>query len=210
MHADECEQHAGYDEDVEGEEAGECVAGDDGAAEHEAYQWSADEGDAAEDGGSDAEAPVGVLIEAEDLAGEGHAKSEQEEEDADDPGEFAGELVGAEEEDLHHVDEDDGDHEVGAPAVHGAQEPAEFDVVVEELKAVPGVGRGGCVDEREQDAGHDLEHEDDGGGAAEDVPPTGSVGGDLVFGCFDEGCAEAEAMLRTSCRDRGRVVLGLA
>ena len=75
-------------------------AGDDGAAEHEIHERAADEGHAAEDGGADAEAPVGVLIEAKNLAGEGHAEGEQQEKDADDPGEFARKLVGAEEKDL--------------------------------------------------------------------------------------------------------------
>ena len=115
------------------------------------------DGNAAHDGGADAEAPVGVLIEAQHLAGEGHAEREQQQEDADDPGELAGKLVGAEEKDLRHVDEHDGDHEVGAPAVNGAQKPAERDVVVEELQAVPGFAGGGGVDEREQNAGDDLQ-----------------------------------------------------
>ena len=44
---------------------------------------------------------------------------------ADDPGQLARELVGAEEEHLRHVDEHERDHEVRAPAVHRAKEPAE-------------------------------------------------------------------------------------
>ena len=115
---------------------------------------------AAENGGADAEAPVGVLIEAQHLSGERHAEGEQEQEDADDPGELARKLIGAEEKDLCQVNEHDGDHEVGAPAVHGAQKPAELDVVVEELKAAPRVAGRGSVDQREQDAGHHLQDED--------------------------------------------------
>ena len=74
---------------------------------------------------ADAESPVGILVEAQHLAGEGHAERHQQHEHAEDPGEFARKLVGAEEKDLRHVDEHDGDHEVGSPAVHGAQKPAE-------------------------------------------------------------------------------------
>ena len=88
---------------------------------------AADQGNAAHDGGADAEAPVGVLIEAQHLAGEGHAEREQQQEDADDPGEFARKFVRAEEKDLRHVDEHDGDHEVRSPAVQRAQKPAERD-----------------------------------------------------------------------------------
>ncbi len=134
---DESEQKAGNDEDVQREEARERWSADDGAAEHQVDERAADPGNAAHDGSADAEAPVGVLIEAQDLAGEGHAEREEQQEDADDPGELARIFVGAEEEDLHHVDEHDGDHEVRSPAVNGAQKPAEGDLVVEELQAGP-------------------------------------------------------------------------
>ena len=54
---------------------------------------------------ADAEPPVRVLVEAQHLAGEGHAERAQEQDDADDPGQLARILVGAEEEHLDHVDE---------------------------------------------------------------------------------------------------------
>ena len=210
MEADEHEQDAGNDEDVQGEEAGERWASDDRAAEHEIDQRAADEGHAAEDGGADAEAPVGVLIEAQNLAGECHAEGEQKQKDADDPGKFARKLVGAEEKDLHQVDEHDGDHEVGAPTVQGAEKPAELDVVIEEFEAAPRLAGGGRVDQRKQNAGDDLQDQDDGGGAAEDVPPTRGAGGNLVLGRFDGGLCQGRAAARTSCRRRCRVASGLA
>ena len=51
--------------------------------------------------------PIGVLIEAQHLAREGHAERHQQQKDAEDPRQLARKLVGPEEEDLHHVDEDD-------------------------------------------------------------------------------------------------------
>ena len=39
---------------------------------------AADDRHAAHDGSADAEAPIGVLIEAQHLAGEGHAQGEQQ------------------------------------------------------------------------------------------------------------------------------------
>ena len=75
-----------------------------------------------DDGCADAQAPVGVLIEAQNLAGEGHAQRHQQQKNADDPGELAGKFVGAEEKYLRHVDEHDGDHEVRSPAVHARAE----------------------------------------------------------------------------------------
>ena len=41
------------------------------------HRFVTDERDAARDRSADSEAPVGVLIEAEDLAGEGHAERHQ-------------------------------------------------------------------------------------------------------------------------------------
>ena len=77
----------------------------------------------------------------------------------DDPRELARKLVGAEEEHLHHVEQDDRDHEVRAPAVQRAQEPAERLLVVEALEAAPRLVGRRHVDERQADAGHDLQDE---------------------------------------------------
>jgi hypothetical protein len=164
MHGNHGEQNAGNHENVEDEEARKSLAADDGSAEHQVDERTADPWDAADDGSADAEAPIGVLIESENLAGEGHTEREKQKEDADDPGQLARIFVCAEEEDLHHVDEDDGDHEVRAPTVNGAQKPAEVDAVIEELQACPGfAGRCG-VDERKKNAGDDLQHEQHGCG----------------------------------------------
>ena len=158
------------------------------------------DGHATRDGSADAETPVGVLIEAQDLAGEGHAESHQQKKDADDPGEFAGKFVGAKKEDLHHVDEHDGDHEVGAPAVEGANEPAEGDVVIKDLQAVPGFGGGRNVDKREQNAGDDLQDKNGEGGAAENVAPTGGVARDGMLGGFADAGRRTASGVRTSLR----------
>ncbi len=78
----EGEQHSGNDEDMEGEEAGQRGAVDDRAAQHQVHQRAADQRHAAHDGCADAEAPVSVLVEAQHLAGEGHAQGHQKHEDA--------------------------------------------------------------------------------------------------------------------------------
>ncbi len=114
-------------------------------------------GNAAGDRCADAQSPVCVLIEAQHLSAERHAKRHEQQKNADDPGEFARKLVSAEKKDLHHVDEDNGDHEVGAPSVQRADEPAESDVVIEGLQAAPRFAGGGHVNQREQNAGDDLQ-----------------------------------------------------
>src|SRR5262249_6305791 len=139
----EADQHPRDHEDVQGEEAGQSGAGDDGSAQHQLDDGRTEDGDAAGDRRADPEPPVGVLVEAQHLSGERHAQRHEQEEDAQDPGQLARVLVGPEQEDLHHVDEDDRDHEVRAPAVHGADEPSEGHVVVEGLQAAPGLPGGG-------------------------------------------------------------------
>ena len=170
--------------------------GDDRAAQHHLHDLRPDDGSAAGDGRADAEAPVGVLVEAQDLAGEGHAQRAEEQEDADDPGQLARELVGAEQHDLDHVEEDDRHHEVGAPAVHRAQEPAEGLLVVEDLQALEGLVRRRHVDEGEADAGDDLQHEEDHARAAEDVPPARGAAGHGVRRGFVDGGAHLEALVQ--------------
>ena len=165
------EQNAGNDEDVQREEARERWPGDDGAAQHQIHQRAADERHAAQDRRADAEPPVGVLIEAQNLSRKCHAQREQQQEDADDPGKFAREFVGAEEKDLHQVNQHDGDHEIRTPAVQRAQIPAQPHIVIEKLEAAPRMAGSGSIDQREQNAGHHLQNQNHGRRAAEDIPP---------------------------------------
>ena len=122
---------------VQREKAGKRRSGDDRPAEHEVEERASHARDAAHDGGADSQPPVGVLIEAQHLAGEGHSQSDEKEQDPHQPGELPGILVRTEEEDLHHVDEDDRHHEVRAPAVQGANEPSGGDVVVQDVEDAP-------------------------------------------------------------------------
>ena len=154
------------------EESRKCCAGDDRSAQHQLHRRGTDDGNAACDGGSDAKSPIGVLIEAQHLAAEGHAQRHQQEKDADDPGELPRKFVSAEQEDLHHVNQDDGDHEVRAPSVQRADEPAESHVVVQSLEAAPRLAGRGNVDECQKNSGDELQQEDRQRGAAEDVKPT--------------------------------------
>src|ERR1035441_8442842 len=77
-----------------------------------------------------------------------------------------------------------------------AQIPAERDVVVQNAKAGPRfVGRW-TVDQSEQDAGGDLQQEQDRRGASEDVPPACVVGRRGMRGRGGERPDEAEATLQ--------------
>src|SRR5215467_5947903 len=125
MESDEADQQAGNYEDVQREEAGESRPRDNRSTQQELDgEWTND-GNTAANRCADSESPIGVLIEAQHLSAEGHAEGHQQQKHANDPGKLAGELIGAKEEDLHHVDEDDRHHEVQSPSVQSANEPAE-------------------------------------------------------------------------------------
>ena len=100
--------------------------------------------------------PIGILVEAHHLSRETHAERHQEQEDAEYPGQLTRKLVSAEEEDLRHVDQDNGDHEIRTPAMQRPNEPSERDAVIESLQAVPGLSRGRHIDQRQQNSGDDL------------------------------------------------------
>src|SRR5262249_48107288 len=86
----------------------------------------------------------------------------------------------------------DRDHEVRAPPVHGADEPAQRDLVVQRLQAVPRLGRGRHVDEREQDTGQELQYEDDECSATEHVPPARGAAGHRMPGRVPDRRGELE------------------
>ena len=152
-------------------------------------------GNAAGDRSSDSQSPVGVLIEAQHLSAEGHAQSHQQEEDADDPGEFTRELVGPEQKDLHHMNQNNRHHEVGAPSVHRADEPAERHLMIQSLQAAPCLAGRGHVNQGQQNSGHKLEKEDGERRAAEHVEPARRVPWHGMFGGFANRRRELQAMV---------------
>ncbi len=68
----ERDDQARNDEDMQGKEAGECFTSDDRPRQQKVNQLVADQRYAAGDRCADAKAPIRILIEPEDLAGERH------------------------------------------------------------------------------------------------------------------------------------------
>ena len=139
--------------------------------------------------------PVSVLIEAKHLSGEGHAQSHQQEKNADDPGEFTRELVGSEQEDLHHVNQNNRHHEIGAPSMHRTNEPAERHLMIQSLQAAPRLAGRGHVNQCQQNSGHKLEKEDGERRAAEHVEPARRVPRHGMFCGFANRRRKLQAMV---------------
>src|SRR5262249_37770167 len=197
-HADEDARHEKY---VHREESRQRASRDDRPAEQKMDERVADARRSRRNRRTDPEPPVGVLIPAEDLAGEGHAERAEEQEDADDPRELARVFVGAPQEHLDHVQRHDGDHRIRAPEMQRAQEPAERSLEVQiEQALIRAVGRGD-VDERETDARRDLQHEQRERRAAEDVPPARRAARHRVVGAGPHRAAEASPPLEQAERE---------
>ena len=155
----------------------------------------ADERSAAGDGSADAQPPIGILIEAQDLSGEGHAESHQQQKDADDPGQLAGKFVGAEEKTWHMWISTTATMKLEPQPWTAAQKPSQGDIVIQILQTVPGFGRRGHINQRQQNAGENLQDEDGKRGAAEDIPPARGFARDRMRNGFANRAADLQALL---------------
>jgi hypothetical protein len=113
------------------------------------------------DGGADRDRPERELVPRQEVAGEGEAERQEQQDDADAPVELARPLVRAGVEDPAHVEEDDQHHRVGRPAVQIAQEAAERHRVLEVLDRAVRLGRVRHVIDHQQHAGDRQDAEED-------------------------------------------------
>src|ERR1700675_1550105 len=145
---------------------------------------------------SDPETPIGVLVESQDLSCEGHAECNEEKKHTHNTAQLARIFVGAKQKDLDHVDQYDRNHKVRAPAMQAANEPTKCNIVIESLEAVPSFTGGRHVDERQHDAGNDLQHKNDEGGAAKNIKPAGGFAGDGMLHGLADGRAKLETRIQ--------------
>ena len=144
---------------MQGEEAAERIAADHGAAQELADDPRPEDRHLPGHRPADRQAPVGVRVPAEDLAGEEHAQGAEEQEDAQDPGQLARVLVGPVQEDLGHVHQHQHDHARPGVVVQRPQEPAQRHVIVESEQAVVRLVGGRHVEQGQADPGEDLDEE---------------------------------------------------
>ena len=141
MQGDQANQQPWDHKDMQREKARQGSAGDDRPPQEQFDHLRSDQRRPARDGGANPQPPIGILIPAQDLAGEGHAQGSEQEEHADDPGELARILVGPKEEDLDQVQGHQQHHAIRTPEVHGTEIPAKGGVVVEILQRLVMPGR---------------------------------------------------------------------
>src|ERR1700735_829463 len=195
MDGDKCDEQTGDHKHMQREESRQSRPGDNRAAEHQINDRRSHHRDAAGNRRPNAKAPVGILIESQNLPGEGHAQSHKQKKDADDPGEFTWKFIRAKQKHLDHMNQNDRHHEVRTPAVHGADEPAERDVVIQDLQAIPCFPGGWNVNQRQHDAGNDLQHEHYESSAAKNIKPAGRFARHWMFDCFANDIAHLQARI---------------
>src|SRR6266481_1769420 len=193
MKTDETDQHSGNDKYMQCEKSGQCCSRNNRSTEHQFHDHGPGNGDAACDRSPDSKAPVRVLIKPQHLPTERHAQRHQQEKDANDPGELSWKFVGSKEEDLHHVNEYDGYHEIRAPSVQCTDEPAQSYVVVQGLQTAPRLTRRGHVDQGQQDSGDELEKKDGERRAAKYVEPARRVARHRMLRRFTNRSGELQA-----------------
>ncbi len=93
------------------------------------------------------------------------------------------------------MDQDNRDHEIRAPAMQCTYEPTQRNAVIQCLQAVPCFSRGRHVDQREQYARYNLEHEACQGSAAENIEPARRLTRNGMRGSFANRRAQLQPQI---------------
>ena len=117
----------------------------------------------------DLHGPIAHLVPGKGVAGDAEAHGDHGHGHASHPGELPGALEAAGEVHAKHVKNQHQNHHRGAPAVHGADQPAEADVGHEVLHRGVGLGHSGLVIKRHREARRELDQEAHQGDAAQAV-----------------------------------------
>src|SRR6267143_5083797 len=132
------------------------------------------------DGCTDAQSPVRILIEAEDLPRKRHPQRAQKQKAATDPRQLTRILVSSKQERLNQMQAHDADHEDRPPVVDRTKEPPQELLIVQILEAGPGLACRRHVDESQTSARHDLQNETQERAATEHIKPAIGAGRDFV------------------------------
>ncbi len=122
--------------------------------------------------------PTLVAVPRQEVAREPEEERAEEEQHAAHPGQLPRLPVGLEEPDADQVDEDEGDHEGRRPGMDRAHDPAQGDVGHDPGDARVRLLESRPVVEGQDDAGHDLDEEENQDGAAGVHPDRVAAPGD--------------------------------
>src|ERR1700693_614516 len=93
------------------------------------------------------------------------------------------------------MNQDNGDHEVGAPSVHGEDEPAKSDGVIQRQQAAPCFAGRGHINKRQENSSGQLQKKYGESGASEDVEPARRVARHGMAGRFANRSCQLQTMV---------------
>src|ERR1700756_4412306 len=88
---------------MHGEESRQSRTRDYGTSKHQPDDGGTENGNAARDGCSNTESPIGILIKAQHLPAECHTQRHQQQKNADNPGKLARKLVGSKKKNIDNL-----------------------------------------------------------------------------------------------------------
>src|SRR5580658_6791212 len=93
------------------------------------------------------------------------------------------------------MEQNDRDHEVGAPALKSSNKPSELDPMVKNLETVPSLPGGRHVNQCKENSGEDLKNKHDKGGATEHIKPACRIARNGMLRGFTEGLTNLKARI---------------
>ena len=178
-------QHKG----VETVETGQRRLADPLATTKQLHQLVANHGNGSGHTGDDLHSPVSHLIPGQRVPRDPKADGNDRHGDTHHPGEFPGSLEAPRQVDPEYVKDQHQHHHRGAPAMHGADEPAEVHRVHQVLNGVEGLSHRGPVIKRHGKPRGELNqeaHKGDAAQAIEDIDVGRNIlGGEVVCDLLD-------------------------
>ena len=183
---DERDDQPGDDARMQREETRQRVMPVVAAAHDDLLQFRSDERGDRGDVRGDPRGPEALLVPGQQVTGQRERQHQHQQDDARPEVEFPRGLVGAVDDHLHQVQDEQHGHRVRGVMMEPAQEPAAPHLMLDEVDALPRGLRTRAVRQPEEAAGDHLDHEAERQRAAPDVAPARAAGNVFVERFVDQ------------------------
>src|SRR6185295_13533524 len=195
MNSDDHRRYRRQYRDMKAKEPSERRAGNVVSSTEKSEHRPADERNDTGDLGPDLGGKESQFVPRKKVSAEPEPNSEQQEQHPAQPGDLARPAIGPHEIDAEHVNEQGPDHQIGRPAMHGSDQPAELHLGDDELDALKcGFGARPVV-QQQKNAGADLHAEKKQGHAAEVIPDRVAMNRDFFLARELSYRADAQAII---------------
>jgi len=129
------------------------------------------------------------------IATESETKNEEQQDHAADPGQLTRLAISASQRNAEHMSKSAKHHQVGRPGMNGANQPTKLHAVGDVLDALIGFTGARMVVQQEQNAGKQLNAEQEQSQSAEKIPGTVTVNGNRFFSQRRKSFLQVEALV---------------